>query len=227
MALVQPEVVKAFLARRGFRLEWDTAETGGLHSTSGHRTHFGLNSSDYLTVYAYDIARLPTWEQRIWAAYNLAPEGGVSKELLAAQVRAAPTDTKAPERRLKGLMKTVEAVFHDSFGGPLFAHDLDPRTATLISRFDGVDDASLLRLAKELTRQFSDRLNVRLLRRISTHENKSKLDSIKLLESILASVSTQELARSVLATVAGVYDLRVGTLIRQVRLLRRPFRWRG
>jgi hypothetical protein len=74
----RPDVIKAFLGRRGFTLDWYTGETRALGSTSGYRTHFGLNSSDYLTVYAYDIARLPTWEQRIWAAYNVGPEGGVS-----------------------------------------------------------------------------------------------------------------------------------------------------
>jgi hypothetical protein len=206
----RPDVIKAFLGRRGFTLDWYTGETGALGSTSGYRTHFGLNSSDYLTVYAYDIARLPTWEQRIWAAYNVGPEGGVSKELLAAQVRSAPASTKAPEERLKDLMKAVGDVFRDSFGGPLYAHELDQKTATSISRFDGLDDASLLRLAKELTRQFVDRLNVRLMRENSSHENKSKLGSIKLLESILARLSTEELARRVLAPVVGVYDLRTG-----------------
>jgi hypothetical protein len=206
----RPEVMKAFLARRGFTLEWYTAETGGLRSTSGYRTHFGLNSSDYLTVYAYDIARLPTWEQRIWAAYNIAPEGGVSKELLAAQVRTAPAGTKPPEQKLRELMVAVDDVFRDNFGGPLYAHDTDAGTATPISRFDGFDDASLLRLAKELHRQFGDRLNIATLRQLSTSKNKGDLRSIKLLESVLADISSQELAHRVLGPIVGVYDLRIG-----------------
>ena len=101
--------------------------------------------------------------------------------------------------------------FRDRFDGSLYSHDLDAAKATTsISRFDGVDDASLLRLAKELTRHFSDRLNMRLMREISTHENKSDMRSIKLLESILAQLSTQGLARRVLGPVVGVYELRVG-----------------
>ena len=78
-------VVTELLSNRGFTLEWYTAETGGIHSTSGYRTHFGLNSSDQITVYAFDVARLASWEQHIWAAHNVAPEGKVSNELLAAQ----------------------------------------------------------------------------------------------------------------------------------------------
>jgi len=32
-----------------------------------------------------DIAYLPEWQQRIWSAFNVSPEGGVSDELLASQ----------------------------------------------------------------------------------------------------------------------------------------------
>ena len=206
----KPDAINAFRTRRGFALEWYTAETGGLKSTSSYQVHFGLNDSDLVTVYANDIARLPTWEQRVWAAYNVGPEGGVSKELLAAQVRSAPANTKAPEKKLKRLMNDVAGLFRECFGGALYAHELDEKAATSLSRFDGVDDAALLRLAKELTRQFSDRLNTRLMREISTHQAKSKLGSIKLLESILAPLSSQELAHRVLGPIVGVYDLRTG-----------------
>ena len=107
-------------------------------------------------------------------------------------------------------MNDVAGLFRECFGGALYAHELDEKAATSLSRFDGVDDAALLRLAKELTRQFSDRLNTRLMREISTHQAKSKLGSIKLLESILAPLSSQELAHRVLGPIVGVYDLRTG-----------------
>lgn len=72
-------VVNELLNSRGFKLEWYTAETGAIKSTSGLKTHFGINSSDLITVYAYDIARLASWEQHVWAGHNVAPEGKVSK----------------------------------------------------------------------------------------------------------------------------------------------------
>ena len=56
-------VVNELLNSRGFKLAWYTAETGAINSTSGYKTHFGINSSDLITVYAYDIARLAPWEQ--------------------------------------------------------------------------------------------------------------------------------------------------------------------
>ena len=77
-------IVTDLLDHRGFALKWYTAETGAICSTSGYATHFGINSADLLTVYAYDIARLPAWEQHIWAAHNVAPDGKVSGELVGA-----------------------------------------------------------------------------------------------------------------------------------------------
>lgn len=52
-------IVNELLELRGFSLGWYTAGTGCIKSTSGYSIHFGINSSDLITIYAYDIARLP------------------------------------------------------------------------------------------------------------------------------------------------------------------------
>jgi hypothetical protein len=206
----RPSVVVDFLGRRGFSLEWYTAETAGLHSTSGYRIHLGLNDSDLVSVYARDIARLPEWEQRIWAAHNAAPEGGVSKELTAAQVRSAPASTSAPEKYLLEILVAFEDAFRDKYGADLFSHPIDGEVGAKINRFLGRDQASVLRIAKELVRAFSDRLNIQILRQISTHPEKKKLGSNKLLESIVAGNIGKDEARKLFGVVAGVYDLRTG-----------------
>ncbi len=108
-------VVNELLGLRGFSLEWYTAETGGIRSTSGYVTHFGINSSDLITVYAYDIARLAAWEQHIWAAHNVVPDGKVSDELLAAQVKAQPASTHAVEELLFKSMRMLEEGFRQEF----------------------------------------------------------------------------------------------------------------
>src|SRR5699024_8881423 len=95
-------VVGVLMGHRGFSLKWYTAQTGGLCSTSGHSTHFGINAADWVTVYARDVARLAAWEQHVWAAHNIGPEGKVSEELLASQVKAQPASTHAPEEKLFG-----------------------------------------------------------------------------------------------------------------------------
>jgi hypothetical protein len=98
----KPSVILELLKRRGAEFEWYTEETGGVSCGRGPLTHFGLNSAWLVTVYAYDIAKLEAWQQRIWAGYNVSPEGGVSNELLSAQMRTVVADTRAPEKNFEG-----------------------------------------------------------------------------------------------------------------------------
>lgn len=207
----RPSVINELLSHRGFSLDWYTAETGTIKSTSGYSTHFGLNASELITVYAYDIAKLPAWEQFLWAASNVAPEGKVSAELLASQVKAQPADTHAVEDMLFGCMRLLEAEFLKTFNVSLFSHEIDDAASMQqVCRFSSKDQASLLRLAKELVRIFSDRLDVRALRKLSNHPDKDKLGSNKLLQSILAQKAGEERAREVFAAIAGAYDMRLG-----------------
>ncbi|WP_110674235.1 hypothetical protein [Salinicola sp. RZ23] len=204
-------IVNELLELRGFSLEWHTAETGSIKSTSGHSIHFGINSSDLITIYAYDIARLPAWEQHIWSAQNVVPDGKVSGELLDSQVKAQPASTRAVEELLLEVITMLENGFRESFGVPLFTHEINRLEAMKhISRFASKDQASLLRLAKELVRIFSDRLDVRELRKLSKHSNRDKLGSNKLFEDVLAQKVGPEKARKVFGPIAGAYDMRVG-----------------
>jgi hypothetical protein len=204
-------VVSDLLGHRGFYLEWYTAETGGIRSTSGYVTHFGINSSDLITVYAYDVARLAAWEQHIWAANNVVPDGKVSNELLAAQVRVEPASTHAVEDMLFESMRILEAGFRQEFSVSLFTRDIDDAAVKQqVSRFASKDQASLLRLAKELVRVFSDRLNVRELRKLSSHAEKEKLGSNKLFQDVLAQKVGANKARQIFGAIAGAYEMRVG-----------------
>ncbi|WP_086480463.1 hypothetical protein [Oceanospirillum sanctuarii] len=204
-------IVNELLGLRGFSLEWHTSETGSIRSTSGYRVHFGINSADFITVYAYDIARLPSWEQHIWAAHNAVPEGKISSELFDSQVKAQPASTRAVEVLFLEVMNMLEDGFRREFDVSLFSHELDFAEALKqISRFESKDQASLLRLAKEIVRAFSDRLNVKELRTLSKHENKDKLGSIKILQDILSQKVGNDDARRVFGPIVGAYDMRIG-----------------
>ncbi|USA47432.1 hypothetical protein NDN11_04770 [Acinetobacter sp. C26M] len=204
-------IVNELLNHRGFSLKWYTAETGGIKSTSGYATHFGINDSDLITVYACDIARLAAWEQHIWAAHNVAPEGKVSTELMSAQVKAQVASTYAVEELLFQSMRLLEQGFRKKFDIDLYRHDIDDNELTqIISRFISKDRASLLRLAKELIRIFSERLNISALRTLSSHKDKDKLGSNKLLEDILAQKIGTDKARKLFGVIAGTYDMRLG-----------------
>lgn len=207
----RPSVVTDLIGRRGFALKWYTAETGAIISTSGYDTHFGVNSADLLTIYAYDIARLAAWEQHVWAAHNVPPEGKVSGELFASQIKTQLASTHAVEKLLFVSMRMLENGFESRFGVNLFNHQINDDSAMQeVSRFHCRDQASLLRLAKEIIRVLSDRLNVRELRKLSSHAEKDKLASNKLLQDVLAKQVGEEKARQVLGPIVGAYDLRVG-----------------
>jgi hypothetical protein len=207
----RPAIVNELLNHRGFSLSWATAETGGIHSTSANVVHFGINSSDLVTVYAQDVARLAPWEQHIWAAHNVVPDGKVSAELLASQVKTKPANTHAVEELLFISMRLLEDGFRKHFNVDLYTQDIDDMAMMQqISRFVSKDQASLLRLAKDIVRVFSERLDVRALRKLSTHADKEKLGSNKLLQDILAQKVGPEKARLMFGPIAGAYDMRLG-----------------
>lgn len=204
-------VVSEILSLRGFSLEWYTAETGSIRSTSGLGIHFGINSSELITVYAYDIARLSAWEQHVWAAHNVVPDGKVSSELLSSQVRAQPASTHAVEELLFKSMRLLEQGFSKKLNVTLFTRDIDDSAVMQhISRFASKDQASLLRLAKELVRVFSERLDISALRKLSTHAKKDEFGSNKLLEDVLAQKVGADKAREIFGVIAGAYDMRIG-----------------
>ena len=174
-------------------------------------THFGINASDLITVYAYDVTRVAAWEQHVWAAHNVVPDGKVSNELLSAQVKAQVAPTHAVEELLFASMRMLEAGFRENFDVGLYTHEIDDvEVMQHVSRFASKDQASLLRLAKELVRVFSDRLDVRALRKLSTHAEKEKLGSNKLLQDILAQKVGAEKARRIFGLIAGTDDMRLG-----------------
>ena len=204
-------VINELLTYRGFSLSWYTQETGAINSSSGYRTHFGLNVADYITVYAYDIARLKPWEQHVWLGHNVVPDGKVSAELMLSQVEANPANTHAPEVILFELAEVLEQHFYEKYQLELFSHKVDADTFFKhISRFASKDQPSLLRLAKELTRFFSERLNKKALKQLSNHKLKNDLGSNKLFESILADKVGEDKARQMFGIIAGIYDMRNG-----------------
>ncbi|MBL8712958.1 MAG: recombinase family protein [Alphaproteobacteria bacterium] len=108
-------------------------------------------------------------------------------------------------------MRMLEEGFRQEFDVTLFAHDIDDEAAMQhISRFASKDRTALLRLAKELIRVFSDRLDVRVLRKLSTHAEKEKFGSNRLLQDILAKKVGDDKARKVFSAIVGTYDMRLG-----------------
>ncbi len=205
----KPEVIMALCHRRGGALSFYTQQTGSVSCSYGCGVHFGVNEIGLINVYAKDVGLLPEWQQQIWAGYNVAPEGGVSSELMASQVRAEPADTQAPEKFLPKAIEEVNQLSQEKLGIKIFRnHEIIPELLTKTHRFRAVDEASFYALAKDLARIIADSLDADAMQSIVPPPKKTKWGSLKSLENILASKYDRDIIRKMTASLVGVYELR-------------------
>jgi hypothetical protein len=188
-----------------------TRDTGGISALYGHDVHFGVNSKCLINTYAYDVARLPEWQQRIWMGANISPDGAVCRELLSSQMEATPVDTKSPEASLlEGIEALDQAIAERWQKGAFRTHKETEDIYKRIHRFRATDQSGLLSLAKDISRVVIDSLDVDVLRSIAVPKKDEKLGSLKLLERVVGLVSSPELAHKSLSPLFGLYELRLG-----------------
>ena len=206
-----PEAVLAAMKRRGGGLSWHTADTGSVWCSLDYPTHFGLNSAGLVNVYAYDIAKLPMWQQRLWAGHNVSPDSPVSTELLMSQMKASPALTQAPEAALPVVLEEIDKAARCWIGQPLFKeHDATALILTTVHRFRALEDHGVLALAKDIARLIADRIDISLLRTVAAAPKGEKWGSLKSLEKALATVVGDADARAMLTPLVGAYELRLG-----------------
>lgn len=182
----KPEVVRNLTSRRGGRIAWDTNETGYIYAAYDSSVHFGLNSQGLISVYAYDIAKLPYWQREIWVGHNCPPNDGVSKELLKIQIECAPVRSSAPEKVISLVINHFDSLFRKQYSLPVLQGSNEAESLVkLIDRFRVNDDGSLESLAKNLVKFTLERISKRSLRQ-SIGEPKLDCGSIGLLERLLA-----------------------------------------
>lgn len=206
----RPELIPALLHYRDSNLSWYTRDTGSVGATD-ETVHFGINEASFINVYAKDVGALDDWEQRIWAGFNISPEGKVSTELMDSQMRAEPAKTLAPEPFVARVLKGVDEAFSARFDKPLFRPH--PDVENIIGRchrFRGLEAHGLLSLAKDLARLTADSIDTSmLLKHIETPAGKKPPGSLKALEKVLANTLGDDQAAMVMSPLFGIYDLRV------------------
>ena len=189
---------------------WHTRVTGTLFPNREINIHFGVNEQGSISTYAYDVASLPSWLQRVFVGFNIAPSGPPCSELLSAQMECRPANTIAPEISLQHNLSTFETRFSESFGRPLLHSGNDHhRLFASLHRFKANDSASFLALAKDIARVVVDGLDKKVLRERVEGEKKENLGSLKLLERLVATKSDAQIAASTLSPLFGLYDLRL------------------
>jgi len=205
----RPEVMCALAHRRGGSLRWHTRDTGSVGCSPDYSVHFGVNSLGLINIYAKDIALLPEWQQKVWSGYNVSPEGKVSEELLASQIKADPANTQAPEAFLKEGLNLLNKLSQKKLRILLLRdHDSIPQLLANSHRFRAIDKAGLYALAKDVARLTVDRIDAAAIQTIIPPPKGTKWGSLKSLENLIASKIDPKIARSMLGPLVGVYELR-------------------
>lgn len=206
----KPDLIPALIDRRGGSLEWYTRETGGVKGSPDDEVHFGINSLGLVNAYAKDVGLLPEWLQRVWAGFNVGPEGKVSAELLSAQGQGIPARTQAPESFLRRGVALLDDAFIKRFGKALFRPHTD--SAAVFSpchRFKALSASGVYDLAKELVRAVIEHIDTAGLHQIVAPPDKEKWGSLKSLEKAVAIVAGQRWAHEALSPLHGIYNLRL------------------
>lgn len=205
----KPSVINSILAIRGSSLEWYTRDTGSIECSHGLRLHFGINSIGLVNIYAKDIGYLPDWQQKIWAAYNVLPEGKVSVELLMSQMEAKPAETQAPEAYILSGIELLNSLSIEIFNFKII-NDHSESTALIkrIHRFSATNKDGLFSLAKDLNRIFGERINSKAIKEIVTPKKGEAWGALKSLEKLLAREIGEQKAYEMFGALWGIYDLR-------------------
>ncbi|MXP40908.1 hypothetical protein GRI75_04515 [Altererythrobacter soli] len=206
----KPDIIASIAARRGAQFSWYSKDTGGVSTPSDPSVHFGLNEIGLVTVYARDVARLPEWERRLWAGFNVTPDGKVSGELLLSQVRAEPATTQAPETFLPIVLARLNEAWFARFGCFIFRnHENFEEIVSKCHRFRALDRSGLYALAKDISRITADIIDVKAAQQIAKPPKGKSWGSLKSFENAIAAQANSKLARTFTGPLFATYELRL------------------
>ncbi|GAH68237.1 unnamed protein product, partial [marine sediment metagenome] len=175
-----PSVIEAILDIRGSSLGWYTRDTGTVGCSPGYEVHFGINSIGLINVLAKDIGLLPDWQQKVWAGYNVPPDGKVSAELLMSQMQAKPASTQAPEDYLSSGIVLLNKLIRDKFGVSVFKDHADAnKLLKRIHRFRAVTKQGLFELAKDVYRFVGERIDTEEIKKVVNPKKDEKWGQLK------------------------------------------------
>lgn len=153
---------------------------------------------------------MPFWQQTVWSGFNVAPDGGVSRELLASQAEGQPVHTLAPEPFLLRARDKLDQAIQSKFGYSVFrGHSSVMSIAAKCHRFRALDKSGLLELAKDLTRITAGDIDSKALQEIVPLLPDEKRGSLKSLERVIAKLTDESVASARMSPLFHIYDLRL------------------
>ncbi|MEX2302323.1 MAG: hypothetical protein WD733_15385, partial [Bryobacterales bacterium] len=194
---------------RGAGLHWHSEDVGTVWCSPGSPVVFGVNGLGLVTVYAKDVALLPDWQQRLWAGFNVSPEGGVGEELYEIQAKGDHVETSAPESLFRRGIKLLNTQAQEKLGFRLFReHDEFEAIIARTHRFRSTERGGFFALAKDVARLTADSIDVSGLHKIAPPPADKKQGSLKSLEAVLALKVGADEARRLVGPLFGVLELR-------------------
>jgi len=201
-----PRLVNEVLSFPKTSLRWLTADTGLIDIPVHAGVHFGVNERELINIFAKDIGELPCWWQERFVSYNVPPEGGVSRELIAAQMECRPADTSAPESQIRAAVDALNEAFNNRFGCPLFSiHESERQLWRAIHRFASLNESSFYELAKNILRAVVERIDMESLKS-QTQKLDKATGSIKRIACIIDQLGGD--GRGATTVLVGVNELR-------------------
>jgi hypothetical protein len=188
--------------------------TGEVGPAPNRAVHFGVNKVGLINVLGCDLAELPEWVQRLWVAFNVALEGGLSEELHMSQNLASPATTSAPEAILLFNLRLLSERSTCAYGSSVL-NSVPSESAFFrqVNRFYADSFEGVCELCKEITRVFVKQIDLGLLKAKldasnAAIANSKKFGSLKHLALWLNTLGLN--GRDVTRPLAGIYDLRIG-----------------
>ena len=207
-----PKCINSLLEQRDGKLVWYTKDTGRVGANDEGLVHFGINKLGFINVFAKDISYLPLWQQKIWVSFNIQPDGGVSKELLMAQVKANPATTQAPEKYICYGHEYLNKEFLRLYQFPFFTNNTEYKNIlNNVNRFTSISEDGFYELAKNLTKISIELINTKAIKKIPKLSIDKNLGSIKTLEQfIIQKLNFDKIsAQNYTSLLAGIYELRI------------------
>lgn len=209
----RPTVMRFLSSQPKGVIKWYTSETGEVGPVGNRTLHFGINKIGLVNVLGYKMAQMPEWVQKLWVAYNVPPEGGLSLELHQSQNLADPAESMSPEMCLWHNLVILNQRTSELFQKPILK--ILPKESELmkvVHRFYCESFEDVCQLCKELHRVVIESLDVGLINSAidpgnAAEANSRRLGSIKRIALWLNSLGLD--GAQITSPLAAIYDLRI------------------